>query len=62
MQDDPDQLRNLAALPEHAATLQQLQERLFALLEATADPRVIGGAEAFDRYPYYGGSAWRQRK
>ncbi|MCA8953763.1 MAG: sulfatase [Planctomycetes bacterium] len=59
MRADPDQLHNLADAPEHAATLAALQERLATELTATGDPRVIGGAEAFDRYPYYGGSAWR---
>ncbi|MCR9245043.1 MAG: sulfatase [bacterium] len=61
MQKDPDQLRNLAADPDHATTVARLHDRLFAALRATADPRVIGGAEQFDRYPYYGGSAWKRK-
>jgi hypothetical protein len=31
-------------------------------LAASHDPRIVGGAEQFDRYPYYGGSAWRPKR
>lgn len=60
MRADPDQLTNLAGEPEHAAILAGLRRRLEEVLEATGDPRVVGGAEAFDEYPYYGGSAWKR--
>ena len=59
MRADPDQLRNLAADPEHLEILTKLQAQLTAELRRTGDPRVVGGAEQFDQYPYYGGSAWR---
>lgn len=59
MTKDPDQLHNLANKPE----LQQVKKNLWAKLRselvATQDPRVVGGGEAFDSYPHYGGSAWR---
>jgi arylsulfatase A-like enzyme len=59
MRSDPDQLRNLAADPAHAAVRDLLRAWLDAELVRTGDPRVLGGAEQFDRYPYYGQSAWR---
>ena len=59
MAADPDQLINLAGLAQHQEIKDKLWLRLRTELTATQDPRVIGGAEQFDRYPYYGGSAWR---
>jgi len=52
LQQDPDQLSNVADRPEYAEVKARLAERLADELEATADPRVIGGGEAFDHYPY----------
>ena len=43
--DDPD----YEEMKEHLATI------LMEALEVNGDPRVVGGAEAFDSYPYYGG-------
>ena len=57
---DPDQLRNLAAHPEHAATKSALEKIMMAELRASGDPRLVGGAKKFDEYPYYGGSAWKK--
>jgi N-sulfoglucosamine sulfohydrolase len=51
---DPEQLVNVAGKPEYARVQRELSERLTAGLKATRDPRVVGGAEKFDRYPYYG--------
>ena len=59
MTADPDQLHNLAGMPKHREVLQVLWSKLRSELVATKDPRVIGGGEQFDRYPHYGGSAWR---
>tara|TARA_R110002072_G_scaffold228234_11_gene385361 strand:- start:58997 stop:60499 length:1503 start_codon:yes stop_codon:yes gene_type:complete len=59
MTADPDQLHNLAGMPKHQEVLQVLWSKLRSELVATKDPRVIGGGEQFDRYPHYGGSAWR---
>ena len=53
---DPDQLHNLSADPAHADTLARLAAQLMADLEATADPRVLGGGDQFDTFPYYGRS------
>lgn len=38
---DPDEARNLAGDPAHAATLHTLRERLLAWRTATADPRLV---------------------
>jgi len=59
MQADPDQLQNLASDPKYAEVAARLWQTLRGELEATGDPRILGGAEQFDRFPYYGGSAWR---
>ena len=53
---DPDQLRNVAEDPEYAAVRDELRTRLDSDLRATTDPRVMGGAERLEAYPYYGGS------
>jgi arylsulfatase A-like enzyme len=54
LKKDPDQLVNVAGRPEYAEVRKQLAARLTAGLRATGDPRVIGGGEKFDEYPYYG--------
>ncbi|HVK18469.1 MAG TPA: sulfatase [Fimbriiglobus sp.] len=56
LRKDPDQLTNVADRPEYAKTQGELREKLMAELKATKDPRVLGEADRFDRYPYYGGS------
>jgi arylsulfatase A-like enzyme len=52
---DPDQLRNVAADPAYAEIKKRLDARLMAELRATWDPRLVGGAERLEAYPYYGG-------
>ena len=52
---DPDQLVNVAADPKYADVLKRLSSQLEAELRETGDPRIIGGGEKFDAYPYYGG-------
>ncbi len=54
LKTDPDQLVNVADRPEYAAVKAELSRRLLAELKATGDPRVIGGGERIDSYPYYG--------
>jgi arylsulfatase A-like enzyme len=53
---DPWQLVNVAGRPEYAEALRSLSERLMNALRATGDPRVVGGAERLELYPYYGES------
>ncbi len=53
---DPDQLLNVIDDPAYAAARTQLATRLAQLLADTGDPRVVGGGEQFDEYPYLGGA------
>lgn len=51
---DPDQLHNVADRAEYADTLKRLKKKLFSELERYEDPRLVGGADAFDSYKYTG--------
>ena len=51
VREDPAQMQNLADRPERAAVLQQLRAQLEADLRESADPRILGGGEQFDKYP-----------
>jgi arylsulfatase A-like enzyme len=53
---DPEQLRNVASDPQYANARKDLSHRLTNQLRATGDPRVVGGGETFDEYPYLGGA------
>lgn len=53
---DPEQLVNLAGDPEYDEILKELAAQLNRQLELTGDPRVIGGGQDFDSYPYLGGA------
>jgi len=55
LKKDPDQLNNVAELPEYAEIKQKLDDQLMSELKATRDPRVTGINEHFDLDPYYGG-------
>lgn len=55
LEKDPDQLRNLANDPAHAADKARLKARLMELLEKTGDPRVTGDKLAFECPPFAGG-------
>ncbi|MFG0332915.1 MAG: sulfatase [Maioricimonas sp. JB049] len=55
LSSDPDQLDNVAGQPDYAQAQQRLAEQLTSELRATGDPRIIGGGEAFDEFPYLGG-------
>jgi N-sulfoglucosamine sulfohydrolase len=54
MKKDPDQLNNIAADPAYTAAKKKLHDQLMSELKASADPRVVGGAEQWEKYPYYG--------
>ncbi len=49
LKNDPDQLVNLAANPEHATVLTTLRGRVDKVMNATSDPRM---KDAFDRLPW----------
>lgn len=55
LQQDPDQLNNVANVPSYAETRKALAAALAEELKATGDPRVLGNGDVFDRYRYYGG-------
>lgn len=55
MVNDPDQLVNLAGKEELAEIQAELKDQLFTQLKESGDPRVLGGGEKFDGYPYRGG-------
>ncbi len=52
LQRDPHQLTNVAEDPQYAEAKARLARQLIEELEATGDPRVTGGGEEFDRFPY----------
>ena len=54
LQKDPEQLVNVADLPEYAGQKGRLKEALQAWREATSDPQLKGDLEVFDRFPYLG--------
>lgn len=54
LEHDPDQLVNVAGDPAYRQQREALAARLLADLQQTGDPRVVGGAESFDQYEYFG--------
>lgn len=52
LKQDPHQLTNVADQPQYAEDKKELAERLMAELKVTHDPRVVGGGDQFDRFPY----------
>ena len=53
---DPGQLTNVAADPRYTPVKNELSAQLESELRATRDPRVLGGGERLEAFPYYGGS------
>jgi len=51
---DPEQLVDLARDPAYEEIREKLAAQLMEELERTGDPRVVGGAELFDKHPYLG--------
>ncbi len=56
LKKDPDQLRNVAANLDYAGVRRKLSDQLTEQLRISKDPRVVGGGDQFDRYPYLGGA------
>ena len=52
MQQDPDQIHNVASQPEFAAARKTLSDRLLTILKDSNDPRVTGDGSTFDSPPY----------
>jgi len=54
---DPDQIRNLAELPEHQELIKRLKERLTKALIQSGDPRILENQEevqVFEKSKYFG--------
>ncbi|MBX9787603.1 MAG: sulfatase [Pirellulales bacterium] len=60
---DPGQMKNVAGEPAYAEVQARLSNQLESELRALGDPRVDGGGDEFDTYPYYGGGGgqWSKR-
>jgi arylsulfatase A-like enzyme len=55
LKTDPDQLNNVAAAAEYSQIVNDLNQRLTGILEATNDPRILGkGPQVFDQTEYFG--------
>lgn len=58
---DPQQLRNVAAVPEYATELTKHRKLVLEWMTQTEDPRIDSKDERFDQYPYYGTAPKRSR-
>ena len=56
LRKDPHQLANVAADPAYATARKELRARVEKWMKDTADPRVDPAYDAWDRYPYFGGT------
>lgn len=56
---DPDQIHNVAAESNYAATREKLRAQLNAWMLNSADPRATNDDDHWDRYPYFGGTGRR---
>lgn len=54
LSSDPYQLMNIIGNERYADSLAQLRLQLIQWRQATEDPRLTGGGEQIDHYPYYG--------
>jgi N-sulfoglucosamine sulfohydrolase len=52
LKKDPNQMKNVAGLPEYADVQTALEEKLLKVLRDTDDPRVQGDGSRFDKMPY----------
>jgi hypothetical protein len=58
---DPDQIKNVAEDERYAKIKKKQSEMLTEELEVTGDPRVLGGGEKFDKYPYRAGYKLKEK-
>ena len=54
LNEDPQQMHNVAGSTAMAEIQRSLRQLLFDQLKRTKDPRIIGGSVEWDHYPYYG--------
>jgi N-sulfoglucosamine sulfohydrolase len=52
LKSDPDQIKNVAGDPAHAAAKREMARRLMDTLTEVGDPRVIGDGMTFERPPF----------
>jgi N-sulfoglucosamine sulfohydrolase len=52
LREDPWLLDNLADEPEFQEIKEKLKRQLMDELKAEGDPRMFGGGDEFDKYPY----------
>lgn len=50
--EDPDCVNNLAALPEYKSLAEDLQAKMKQILMEQEDPRILGNGDIFDYYPH----------
>jgi N-sulfoglucosamine sulfohydrolase len=62
LENDPDELNNVADDPRFAEIKKQLAERLMQELKATGDPRASGGGDEWDAFEYYAPRIWDRKK
>lgn len=62
LDNDPDQLQNVAGEAKYANIKKMLSIKLMNLLKSTNDPRALGKGDVFDLYPYYGGGGHIPKK
>lgn len=60
--NDPDQINNLADSSNYQQVKSELSLKLSTILKYTKDPRIIGGGEKFDEYPYRAEYKLNERK
>lgn len=61
LQKDPHQIHNVANQPEYAPIQRELAQRLLEWMKATNDPRAFTDDDRFDKYPYFGGPAKKEK-
>lgn len=54
LQADPAQMRNIAGEQKYDEVLEELRHQLQDWMQETQDPRLYGGGDEIDKYPYYG--------
>ena len=50
--DDPDQVHNVAGMPDYAEIQGRLRQQLLEELKSLKDPRVLGDGSTFDKPPF----------
>ncbi|MCS7015810.1 MAG: sulfatase, partial [Gemmatales bacterium] len=61
LKNDPHQMHNVADKPEYAEVKRELAQRLHAWMKATGDPRAVMDDDRFDKVPYFGNPAKKEK-